>query len=111
MNSRSKGKRGELMAAKELQRIFGIECRRGVQFQGGPDSPDVCGIPAVHIEVKNTETFNAYKAMAQAVSDCGTNTPLVLHKRNRGEWLAIVRLDDLPELATKIFHLLTNRNV
>jgi Holliday junction resolvase len=39
--SREKGKRGELELAAELRRLFGIEARRGVQYCGGGDSPDV----------------------------------------------------------------------
>lgn len=34
INSRSKGKRGELELSKELQRLFGVDCRRGQQFSG-----------------------------------------------------------------------------
>lgn len=108
-NSRRKGKRGELMAAQELQRLFGVQCRRGVQYQGGVESPDVCGLYGVHIEVKNVQKFNAYQAMAQAVEDCGENVPLVLHKRNHSDWLAVVRLDDLPALAVNLFHVLSQK--
>lgn len=109
-NSRAKGKRGELEASKELQRIFGVPCRRGIQFQGGPESPDVCGLAGIHCEVKRVEAFNAYNAIEQAIADAGTNTPLVLHKRNRGDWLAVVRLDDLPELVAKLFTILAEKN-
>lgn len=109
-NSRAKGCRGERDAAKELQRLFGIECRRGVQYQGGPDSPDVCGIAGLHFEVKRVEAFNAYKAMAQAQDDCGDSVPVVLHKRNRGNWLAVVQLDDLPALVVNLYLLLASRD-
>ena len=52
MNSRDKGKRGERMLAEEL-RNAGYEAHRGVQYQGGRDSPDVeTNIPNVHIECK-----------------------------------------------------------
>jgi hypothetical protein len=40
MNSRNKGKRGELEAAHMLTHE-GFPARRGQQFSGGTDSPDV----------------------------------------------------------------------
>ena len=40
-NSRAKGQRGELEFASELRKLFGISARRGVQFRGGADSPDI----------------------------------------------------------------------
>jgi hypothetical protein len=39
--SRQKGKRGEREAAAELGQLLGVDARRGVQYQGGPESPDV----------------------------------------------------------------------
>jgi len=32
--------------------------------------------------------------MAQAVGDAGGKTPVVAHKRNRGDWLVTMRADD-----------------
>lgn len=98
MTSKRKGKTGEREAAAALHDVLGIEARRGVQYSGSPDSPDVIGWPGVHIEVKRVERFNAYEAMTQAVNDAEQNMPLVLHRRNRGEWLAVIRLADLPGL-------------
>ena len=40
-NSRAKGQRGERELASELQRLFGVNARRGQQYCGGADSPDV----------------------------------------------------------------------
>jgi Holliday junction resolvase len=40
MNSREKGKRGERQWRDEL-RAQGFAARRGQQFSGSPDSPDV----------------------------------------------------------------------
>jgi Holliday junction resolvase len=53
--SRTKGKVGEREVA-ELLRANGFHAaRRGVQYQGGADSPDVIGLPGFHNEVKRTE--------------------------------------------------------
>jgi len=102
--SRRKGKRGELEAAAEIRRIFRTEARRGRQFRGTDDSPDVLAdIPDVHIEVKRTEAFRLFEALEQAIADAGQKVPVVLHRTNRRPWVAIVRLDDLPRLATQLY--------
>lgn len=53
-NSRQKGKVGERQAAAYLRSLGFTSAHRGVQYQGGTDSPDiVCDeLPGVHIEVK-----------------------------------------------------------
>lgn len=99
--SRNKGKVGERELAHELSRIFGVSARRGVQFQGSPDSPDVVTeIPNIHIECKRTERFRLYEALDQAIEDSSaTKIPVVFHRQNKKPWVAVVRLDDLPRLA------------
>jgi Holliday junction resolvase len=109
--SRNKGARGEREAAAELRRLFHVEARRGRQYQGGDDSPDVvAAIPDVHFEVKRTETLRLYGAMQQAIEDSGDKLPVVLHRRNNEPWLAIVRLDDLPQLAVQLYLTLAENN-
>ncbi len=91
MNSRNKGKRGELEAAKFLA-AEGFPARRGQQFSGGTDSPDiVCeSLPGIHFEVKRCEKGNPYDWVAQAERDGGYKIPVVLHRRNDHKWLAIL---------------------
>jgi Holliday junction resolvase len=97
--SRNKGKRGEREAAAEIARLFGVEARRGRQYAGTDDSPDIrTSLPQVHFEVKRAESLRLYAALAQAIADAGPNIPVVLHKQNHQPWVAIVRLDDLPQL-------------
>ena len=104
IRSRNKGKRGEREAAAEIRRILRTEARRGRQFCGSDESPDVeTDIPDVHFEVKRAETFRLYAALEQALADCGSRIPVVLHRANNRPWVAIVRLDDLPQLATTIY--------
>ncbi len=105
-NSRTKGASGERELARELARVLGCRARRGQQYSGSPDSPDVVtDIPGIHIECKRTETLRLYDALAQARRDAGTDeVPVVIHRRNRGKWIVILELEDLPVLA----HLLTN---
>jgi len=103
MKSKRKGKVGEREAAEALREV-GIDARRGVQYQGGEESPDVVAeIPGVHFEVKRTERFRLYAALRQAIEECGGAIPVVLHRANREEWVAIVRLADLPNLATQVY--------
>jgi len=107
--SRNKGKVGERELAHELMRVFGVQARRGVQFRGSPGSPDVVAdIPDVHIECKRTERFRLYDALDQAVSDAGSNIPVVFHRQSRKPWVAIVRLDDLPNFVQKLASVTNN---
>lgn len=99
MNSCLKGKRGERAWRDEL-RAHGYEARRGRQFSGSPDSPDVVcpDLTEFHFEVKAVERLNIHQVMAQALDDAGQNIPVVAHKRNRGDWLVTMRADDWFEL-------------
>ncbi len=83
MNSREKGKRGERQWRDEL-RANGYDARRGQQFSGSPDSPDVIceALPWAHFEVKAVERLNLEDAMEQARRDAGRKVPFVAHKRN-----------------------------
>ncbi len=103
MRSRDKGARGERDAAKEWASIFGGQARRGQQFAGGTESPDVVSSHEnLHLEVKRCEAGNPYRWMDQAVRDAGDKVPVVLHRRNGRDWLLIVRLTDGPRLAEEI---------
>jgi hypothetical protein len=95
MNSCQKGKRGKRAWRDELI-AHGYSARRGQQFSGTPDSPDVvCSdLPGFHFEVKTVEHLRLHEAMAQAVHDAAGKTPVVAHKRNRGDWLVTMRADD-----------------
>ena len=43
--------------------------------------------------------------MQQAADDGGDDIPLVVYRANRQPWIAIVYLDDLPELADQVQRL------
>lgn len=98
-NSKRKGARGELELAHYLT-DHGHPARRGQQYRGGGDSPDViCPSLPFHFEAKRTERLSLYPAVDQAIADAGQGkVPVVAHKRNRKPWLAIMRLSDLLEL-------------
>lgn len=91
INSRQKGARGERWWRDEL-RAQGYQARRGQQFSGSPDSPDVVceSLPWAHFEVKAVERLNIYDAMEQALGDCGAKVPFVIHKRNFRRGLVVM---------------------
>jgi len=96
MNSREKGKRGERLW-RDVLRAFGFTARRGQQFSGGDDSPDViCDElnDEYHFEVKFVEKLNIHDAMNQAAHDAGSKIPLVAHKRTRTDWLVTMKASD-----------------
>jgi len=96
--SRAKGCRGELEASKVWAHVMGGKARRGQQFSGGNDSPDVVSdYPGIHLEVKRCERGNPYDWLAQARRDAKGKCPLVLHRRNNQPWLLIMELSDAPK--------------
>ena len=100
MNSRAKGKAGELELAVTLRSYGYEEARRGQQYQGGTESPDVIGVPGVHLECKRVEAGNLYDWYDQAVHDAGSRmVPVVAHRRNGKPhkprpWVVILSLHD-----------------
>lgn len=98
MNSKRKGSEGERQLAAELRR-YGYDAHRGQQFSGGIDSPDVYGLPGIHIECKRVERLNIMEAYKQAERDSeGKAIPAVFHRRNREKWMVTVSLDDFMEI-------------
>src|SRR5438552_11876222 len=63
--------------------------RRGQQFSGSADSPDVIcdSLPWIHFEVKAVERLNIEEAMDQARRDSAGKVPVVAHKRSFRPWL------------------------
>jgi Holliday junction resolvase len=107
MNSREKGKRGERQWRDEL-RAQGYAARRGQQFSGSPDSPDVVceDLGWIHFEVKAVERLNIEDAMEQARRDARTQNaerrmenggegkvPVVAHRRSFRAWLVTMEAE------------------
>ena len=101
VNSRRKGKDGELALVRKLKE-YGYDVRRGQQYSGANGDADVIGIDHLHIECKFTANGhgNTYDWIEQAVRDKREDEiPVVMHKKvsnsDRGnEWLVTIRLDD-----------------
>ena len=97
INSREKGKKGELELAHRLTDL-GHPSHRGNQYKGTPDSPDVVGLPGLHVEAKHQERMQLYEWMSQAVRDAEAGgegrLPAVFHKKNNADILVTMRLED-----------------
>lgn len=99
INSRAKGCVGE-REVRDLIKSYGFSARRGQQFSGGAESPDVIhSIPGVHVEVKRVENLRLYPAMDQSVHDCPFgHTPTVWHRKSKREWVVILNAEDFLRL-------------
>ncbi len=92
--SREKGKRGEREVVALLKE-YGFDARRGQQFRGGADSPDVIhSIPNVYIEVKLREKLSLYPVLEQTKDEAPGKVPVVFHRRNGKRWVVVLYADD-----------------
>ena len=106
INSRAKGKAGELEFAAFLKER-GITARRGQQFKGGTDSPDVVAgecVAGIHFEVKRTQAGNPYNWHHQACTDADIcKIPVVAHRKNNKPWLAIMDMRDFINIMEELY--------
>lgn len=100
VNSRNKGKAGELEIAKELRKLGFKNARRGQQYSGTETSADVVGLQGIHPEIKRTEKLQLWPAMDQATADSGSSgdMPTVFHRKNRQPWVVVMKLEDWARL-------------
>ena len=110
MNSRQKGKRGELEFAGFLREQGWGGARRGQQHRGGPGSPDVLQdqlSKLVHFEVKYGASLRLYPSLAQAERDRAPGQSAVVAyrqvKKGTGpgqakDWIAVLKMEDLLEV-------------
>lgn len=90
-----KGRSGELELVRILQDM-GIPARPGDPVSYGT-TPDIVGVPGIHVEVKRVERLNVDAAMDQAVRDAEKfcdGMPTVFHRKNRQPWLVTMKLTD-----------------
>lgn len=104
INSNVKGKVAEREVA-ELLRSYGFQARRGQQFSGGNESPDVVSNLPLHIEVKRVESFSLYSAVEQCKRDCGDTNYVIFHRKTKKEWVSILNSD------TFLFLMKTNKEL
>ena len=95
MNSNAKGKKGELEIAHMLT-DSGFPARRGKQYKGDEESPDVIcpSLEDVHIECTRDERLNIHTKMDKAKEDSGGKIPVVFHRKNKTDWLVTMAFDE-----------------
>lgn len=93
--SQRKGRAGELELARLLQG-YGYDVKPGQAVSFGT-SPDLTGLPGIHIECKRAEQLRPYDWMTQAERDAvrfGDGLPAVFFRRSRSPWLVVMKLGD-----------------
>jgi hypothetical protein len=90
--TRQKGANYERYVAHRLAEVW-PDAKRGYQFRGGDEQPDVTGTP-YHIEAKHRQRVFIQRAMQQAVADSDGRPPVVVSRDNHGGDLVTMRLDD-----------------
>ena len=105
MNSRTKGKNGELELARLLRNQGWMDARRGQQYSGINGDADIVGVQGIHIECKRCENVYDEKWLKQAETDARKGEiPVVIYRRNHEEWKVMLRQD----IANLIWSTLTN---
>ena len=100
--SQRKGRRGEIELSEKLKE-YGIHAEPGASMSFG-GTPDVTGLPGIHIEVKRRECPDVLAALRQAATDAerfGDGVPVVFWRKNRGKWIALLSLESFMELYGK----------
>lgn len=102
MNSRDKGRRGEIELCKILATHWPQAVRNLDQY--GPDKRDALGLAGLHFQIKRVEKLNIWKAMDQAVLEAANfDLPILAFRRNftreplpsRSRWFGAMELDEL----------------
>ena len=97
VNSKQKGKRNELAWAHILRDAGFKDARRGQQYRGSEDSPDViCAeLSWFHFEVKSGKRINIWQALDQAWADKGKEElPVVAAHKDREAWVVSMYAED-----------------
>lgn len=98
-SSQRKGRAGELELARLLQGCgYDVQPGRAVSYGA---TPDISGLPGIHIECKRAEQLRPYSWLEQAERDAvrfGDGLPAVFFRRSRSPWLVVMKLGDWLEL-------------
>lgn len=103
INSKDKGKRGELFVVHKFKDAGFDTVYRTAQFKGNTgQAGDIEGIKYIHAEVKFVENLNLSKAMEQAERDSIASKkpvmPAVFHKKSYEPLRVTMNFDDWIEL-------------
>ena len=101
LKSQKKGAAGERELADCLRRA-GYPVSWGGNRTFGC-TPDLSGLPGIHIECKRVEALNVTRAMEQAERDADRfrdGAAAVFHRKNKSPWLVTMKLSDWLPLYT-----------
>ena len=90
-----KGKTFEREVATEInERLEGADAKRGLQYRGGENVPDV-EAPLFHIECKRGKRPNPRAALSQAVNDCAKGKiPIAVIRDDRSDPFVVLLWSD-----------------
>lgn len=110
VNSRTKGKRGELEARDMVRRLwYSPKCERSAQVSGKFSADLLYGPPGLHLEVKRHKRIAALHFMDQAIDDAGEGeTPVVLMREDRSGWVCMFRIEDTDDFCLSLMKLAKN---
>lgn len=101
-SSQAKGRRAEIELAEILQG-YGYDVRPGRAVSFGA-TPDLIGLPGIHVESKRREKLEIYAALKQASENAqyfSDGLPAIFHRSNRKPWLVTMTLEDWMKLYRK----------
>ena len=99
-SSQRKGREAELELVKVLHG-FGFESVQAGEPVSYGSTPDLVGLPGIHVEVKRVERLNVSQAMNQAERDSERfqdGVAVIFHRRNREPWMVTMNLDDFMKI-------------
>lgn len=98
--SQRKGRSGELELVKVLHG-FGFDSVQAGEPVSYGSTPDLVGLPGIHIECKRCEQLRLSEWMKQAKRDAERfqdGLPAIFHRRNRQGWLVTMPLESFMAL-------------
>jgi hypothetical protein len=105
INSRRKGKVGELEARDHWNRLLPkAHSRRSQQHSGTESASDLIspGTPNLWIEVKRVQRLNLDAVMEKSREQCGELVPVILHRKNDGQWMVTFPLEDIHRFTAQV---------
>lgn len=97
--SRNKGKGFERDCANKIKKR-GFDCRRGQQFRGGSDSPDIVSesLSEFNFECKAREQLNLWETYEKCLAEAPGKVPVTIWKKNHKVPLVIMEFHDWMDL-------------
>lgn len=98
INSRAKGKRGELEFITTHLVPYWPAAKRNLD-QFGDDKRDCVEVAGIHFQVKRVEKLNIWAALDQATAEADAHDlPVVAFRRNRSPWFGALEMSELVAL-------------